>query len=242
MGKALFITGTGTDVGKSAASLAILLWASQKGLRSAYYKPVQCGTFPFGTPSQAFGDADWIRNWVDPETSTRVTYKFTKPVSPHLAAESDGKPIELELIERELDSLRRANDLLIVEGAGGAAVPLNREGVSLATLAARKSIYSLIVCAPGLGTLHHTLSTMAFLKAVNAPMAGFAFCHRDAVVPETCADNIRTLQALTRLPFFGELPYDPGLASGDEGFRNRVASWYAPMAEALDTWWNQGSP
>ncbi len=127
----------------------------------------------------------------------------------------------------------------MVEGAGGAAVPVNRSGLSLASLAAELSLPCLIACAPGLGTLHHTLATCAYLETMGAPMAGFVFSHREAQIPETCADNRATLQALTGLPCFGELPFCRELTVGGKAFQARAASWYAPVAPALTAWWNR---
>jgi dethiobiotin synthetase len=238
MGRALFITGTGTDIGKSALSLAALLWARRKGLASAYFKPVQCGTFPFGNPPSPHGDADWIAALAGAGLETHVTYRFPDPVSPHLAAERSGNPILADRIREDLENLLDDKDLVIMEGAGGAAVPLDRQGNSLAILAAESEIPCLIACAPGLGTLHHTLSTLAYLGALEAPVAGFAFCHREAAVPEMFEDNRRTLADLTGLPCFGTVPYLAALASGGPFSAADAAAMAQPLTNALDSWWN----
>ena len=180
MGKTLFITGTGTDVGKTALSLALVLWARRRGLGTAYFKPVQCGDFPFGEPAVRGGDAEWIRALAGTEVSTQEAYRFRLAASPHLAAEREGARIERSMLSARARALSADSDLLVVEGAGGAAVPLDREGATLAAWAADLGIPALIACAPGLGTLHHTLTTVAYLRGLGAPIAGFAFCHRDA--------------------------------------------------------------
>src|SRR4051812_46132245 len=95
MGRSIFVTGTGTDIGKSALSLAILLWARQRGLKAAYYKPIQCGSFPFGPDSGDYTDATWIQTFIPESISTHVTYTFPSAVSPHLAAEREGQKIHL---------------------------------------------------------------------------------------------------------------------------------------------------
>jgi dethiobiotin synthetase len=239
MGKAIFITGTGTDIGKTALSLALILWAKSQGLRVAYYKPVQCGTFPYGFPPSPYTDADWIRALAGPEISVHVTYALVRPASPHLAAEAERIAIDLGRIEHELDALAGAHDLVVMEGAGGAAVPLNRNGDSFARLAGELSLPCLIASAPGLGTLHHTLTTFAYLKSFKAPIAGFVFCHREPMVPDVCADNRLTLQALSQTPCFGELGYCPELASGYSEFKSKAKDWHLPLAPALEAWWNQ---
>jgi dethiobiotin synthetase len=239
MGKSVFITGTGTDVGKTALSLAVLLWARGRGLRAAYHKPVQCGTFPFGNPLREGGDAEWIGAMGGSGIPAHVTYRLRMAASPHLAAEREGIRLDPERIRSEAESLAAGCDLLVMEGAGGAAVPLDRKGTSLAAMAAGMGMPCLVACAPGLGTLHHTLCTLAYLNALHADAAGFAICHREAAVPELCADNIATLAALTGLPFFGALPYSPALARGEAAVDDaNAASWHAPLTPSLEAWWN----
>lgn len=245
MGRTLFITGTGTGVGKSALSLAVLIWARQRGLAPVYFKPVQCGDFPFGTPPAPHGDADWIRALLNaPEgagggaqVATHVTYRFPSPVSPHLAAEREGTQVLAERIREDLESLEGDADLVVMEGAGGAAVPLDRQGNSLAVLAAELEIPCLLACAPGLGTLHHTLSTLAYLGALEAPVAGFAFCHAEPEAPPMFADNLRTLQELTGLPCFGAVPHSPALSRGGPLPPAEAAGLAAPLTPSLEAWW-----
>ncbi|MDB5046936.1 MAG: ATP-dependent dethiobiotin synthetase BioD [Fibrobacteres bacterium] len=240
MGSALFITGTGTDVGKTALSLAVLLWAGKRGLRAAYFKPVQCGTFAFGDPAAVGGDAEWIRaqtGGTGGMISTHVTYRLRMAASPHLAAEREGVTIEPGRIREAAATLMDGNDLLVLEGAGGPAVPLDRNGATLAGLAAELSLPCLIACAPGLGTLHHTLSTLAYLKSAGAETAGFAFCHREAPATDLVRDNIETLRTLTGLPFFGELAYHEKLSLGQSLSPAEAETWIHPLLPALDAWW-----
>ena len=252
MGRTLFITGTGTGVGKSALSLAAMIWARARGLSVVYFKPVQCGDFPFGNPPLPHGDAEWIRAMLSdaPDApnaegaaaavpvETHVTYRFPSPVSPHLAAEREGVEVLAERIREDLENLEEDKDLVVMEGAGGAAVPLDRQGNSLAVIAAELEIPCLLACAPGLGTLHHTLSTLAYLGALEAPVAGFAFCHAEADIPPMYEDNLRTLQDLTGLPCFGAVPHAPRLALGGPLSPAEAASLAAPLTPSLDAWWN----
>lgn len=249
MGKTLFITGTGTDVGKTALSLAVVLWARRRGLKPAYFKPAQCGDFPFGEPAARGGDADWIRALAGADVLTRTAYRFRLAASPHLAAEREGARVEGSVLGAQAEKMSAEADLLIVEGSGGAAVPLDREGTSLAEWAADLGIPALIACAPGLGTLHHTLTTVAYLRGLNAPIAGFAFCHRDAENPADSVngpngnlsdDNRETLRALTGLAFFGSLPYSARAARGLPMPPSEAEAWWAPLSGSLDAWWKAG--
>ena len=228
----LWVTGTGTDIGKSSLSLAVLLWARMRGLRAGYLKPVQCGS---RGPSPDFGDADWIR-MACPEVEAGAVYTFADPVSPHLAAERAGAWIDAEWIGEQVAVAARRVDLLVVEGAGGAAVPLNREGLSLADIASSGKWPCLIAALPGLGTLHHTLTTGHFLAARGADVAGFAFVQSSPEASPLARDNAATLEALLKVPFFGAVPYVPGLG------RNlppspAAASLIASSLPGLDAWW-----
>lgn len=238
MARSILITGTGTDVGKTALALSVLCWAGRKGLKAAYHKPVQCGDFPFGNPPTPHSDADWIRALLPFPVEAHVTYRFPSPVSPHLASEREGVLIRSDRIFQELEVLGEERDLVVIEGAGGAAVPLDRHGLSMAMLAAEIGIPTLLACAPGLGTLHHTLATLAYLGAIDAPVAGFAFCHREPEVPEIFPDNLRTLSETTGLPCFGTVPYCRTLAQAGPLTGPEAAALADPLSPSLDAWWN----
>jgi dethiobiotin synthetase len=230
MGKAIFITGTGTDVGKTVLSLAVLLWARSRGLAAAYYKPVQCGEFPGG-------DEEWIKSRFPGPLKTHVTYRFRAAVSPHLAAERENLAVDSGRIRNDLRSLAATADFLVVEGAGGAAVPLDRQGTSLASLAAEAALPCLVAAAPGLGTLHHTLATLAYLRETGSLPAGFAFCHREREIPELTEDNAVTLKLLTGLPYLGAVPFSNALRNPEPLGRDDAQSLAAPIGAALDAWW-----
>jgi dethiobiotin synthetase len=253
-------------VGKTALSRALVYWARARGLRPAYLKPVQCGRYRFGDPLREGGDADWVRALAGGDVPSQVTYTLRMPASPHLAAEREGLRIDPARIREDIGTLAAACDLLVVEGSGGAAVPLDRQGSTLAALASEMRIPALIACAPGLGTLHHTLATQAFLNALNAPLAGFAFCHREigaasaagsdfaaASAPSAAStgfssaslaetlfrDNRETLEALTRLPCFGSLAFSDWAARGTRPVFATAEAWFSPIAARMDAWWNR---
>jgi len=240
MARTLLMTGTGTDVGKTVASLAVLLWARSRGLKAAYLKPVQCGSRDDAPAGTFVGDAEWLQAALGdalPEAGT--VYSFADAVSPHLAAERAGAWIDAEWIVEQAGLIARRCDVLVVEGAGGAAVPLNREGLGLADIAASAGWSCLAMAAPGLGTLHHTLTTLHFLAARGAPVAGFGFVQ---ATPETSPlkdDNAATIAALSGARFFGTVPYCPGLGRRP-AVSPAVASLLAASLPGLDAWWEEG--
>lgn len=237
MGRILFILGTGTDVGKTGVSLAAALWARARGLAVAYHKPVQCGETEFGDPPRSGGDADWLAWMAGADIPRLVTYPLRLAASPHLAAEREGARVDPGRILADLDALAAGHDLVLCEGAGGAAVPLDRAGGTLAALAASRDLPALLACAPGLGTLHHTLSTVAWLRQAGVPITGFAFCARTPDPEPLAEDNRATLEGLTGLPWFGAVPFSPALAAGRPLSGTEARALWEPLAAGLDAWW-----
>ena len=248
MSRILCITGTGTDIGKSGLSLTVLAWARSKGLKAGYLKPVQCGSREGaprggafgGTPGGFFGDAEWIQAALPGEVpDAAAVYTFADPVSPHFAAERAGVWIDPDWILEQAEAAARRCDLLVIEGAGGAAVPLNREGLSLVDLAVRGGWPCVIAALPGLGTLHHTLTTAHFMRAKNAEIAGFALIQNtmaSAAASLIQSDNLVTLKEMLNVPFFGMMPHCPGLDKRLP-LSPAVVSLLAQSLPGLDAWW-----
>lgn len=240
MARTLFLTGTGTDIGKTVSSMAVLLWARARGLKAAYLKPVQCGSRDDAPAGTFVGDADWLQTALgDDLPEAGSIYSFADPVSPHLAAERAGAWIDPEWLVSQAELMARRCDLLVIEGAGGSAVPLNRDGLCLADIAASAGWPCLVMASPGLGTLHHTLTTLHFLASRGASVTGFGFVQNTPEVSPLKADNAATLAALSGKPFFGMVPYCPGLGRRPS-VSPAVASLLAESLPGLDAWWGEG--
>ncbi|HEY9712626.1 MAG TPA: dethiobiotin synthase [Chroococcales cyanobacterium] len=156
--RALFVTGTDTDIGKSFISAVLV-----SGLHAAYWKPVQSGLKPMT-------DTQWIKSVtkLPAERFFEEAYKLTEPLSPHAAANIDGVTIELEKIN--LPDHKRF-DHLIVEGAGGLMVPLSR-GTLMIDLISHLGLPAIVVARSGLGTINHTVLTVDKLRQKNIPVLG----------------------------------------------------------------------
>ncbi|NVO84378.1 dethiobiotin synthase [Hymenobacter terrestris] len=155
----LFITGIGTDVGKTLVA-AILTEA----LQADYWKPVQAGL----TPTT---DAGTVRGLV-PNSVSRFwpeRYRLALPASPHAAAAAEG--ITLRPDDFKLPAT--ANHL-VVEGAGGLLVPL-APGFSVADLVQRLGLAVVVVSRHYLGSINHTLLTLEALRARQIPVRGLVF-------------------------------------------------------------------
>ena len=150
--RGLFVTGTDTGVGKTVvtAGLARALRAQERTV--AVFKPVQSGALA--------EDPDGDTALLEAEN----VYAFDAPLAPLVAARRAGVTIELEPILRRAERLGTANDVVVVEGAGGLLVPL-AENLLVADLARALGLPLVIVARAGLGTVNHVLLTIEAARA-----------------------------------------------------------------------------
>jgi dethiobiotin synthase len=153
-----FITGTDTGVGKTVASA--LLCAA---LDAYYWKPIQTGTRKGSDTKTVLRLAGIPR-----EHAFAEAYTFAPPVSPHLAARLAGVRIDLRRIQLPRDTNRHS---LIVEGAGGVLVPVNGTQLMI-DLMKQLALPVLLVARTSLGTINHTLLSLAALRAARLDVLG----------------------------------------------------------------------
>lgn len=179
----IVVTGTDTDVGKTvfAAALAVALDAF-------YWKPVQAGLAD-GSDAGSVAALGVPAHRIVPEA-----YRLRTPCSPHRAAELDGLTIEPTSL-----ALPDVAGRLIVEGAGGALVPVTRTCL-YADLFATWRCPVVIVARTGLGTINHSLLTIEALRARGVPILGIAF---NGPAEE---DSEATIAAIGRVKRLGRLP------------------------------------
>jgi len=156
--KRFFVTGTDTGIGKTVASA--LLCAA---LDAMYWKPIQTGSREGTDRATVMRIAQLPRERTIPEA-----YCFAPPVSPHLAARLAGKRIDLRRISLPMIAAR---ENLIVEGAGGVLVPVNGEQL-MTDVMRRLRLPVLLVARSSLGTINHTLLSLAALQAARLEIRG----------------------------------------------------------------------
>lgn len=203
----LFVTGTDTNVGKTV--LCALLCAA---LDRVYWKPVQTGI--------AEGPSDRetvIRLAGLAETETRPeVYRFDPPVSPHLAAQREGVRIELDRIRRP-----QSDKPLVIEGAGGALVPLNESSLMI-DLMKRLGAPALIAARTSLGTINHTLLTLRVLRAAEIAIKGVV------LIGEGNDDNRRAIERHGAVAIVGWIP--PLKVIDPASLRDVFARYFDPAA------------
>lgn len=185
----IFITGIGTDVGKTLVSAIVT-----EALGASYWKPVQAG-FDQGT------DAATVASWLShPGTSVYPEcYKLQMPASPHIAAREEGLRISRTELLNAYAALPARSGHLVVEGAGGLMVPL-AEDYFVADLIRDLQARVLIVSRNYLGSINHSLLTAQTLKGMGADVIGWIFNDQYLQYEEEIED-------WSGYPRIGSIPY-----------------------------------
>ncbi len=200
--KTLFITASGTGTGKTYVTAAIAAALTTKGLSVKVLKPVISGfTWDGIEPTDS---AILIRSLGQEPTPDAIEacspWHFEAPFSPDMAAKREGRAIDFNTLVRFCDDARRdPGDLLLIEGVGGALVPLDDTHTVLDWMA-ELDVPALVVVGSYLGTLSHTLSTAAAIRERGVPIAGVVVDEsEDSPVPlaETTATLERFLAGIT---------------------------------------------
>ena len=205
-----FITGTDTGVGKTLVACALLHALARAGRRAVGMKPVAAGAARNAAGllinddvAQLVAAANVAGEWrlINP-------YCFEAAIAPHIAAEQSGVTIDLRHIEQAYARLAAAADTVIVEGAGGFCVPLNR-AEDTADLAVCLGLPIILVVGVRLGCLNHALLTAQTIRARGLKLAGWIANHIDAAMP-AAAENVAALVARIDAPLLAEIAYAAG--------------------------------
>jgi len=203
-----FVTGTDTGVGKTLASAALLRCLAAAGLRAVGMKPVAAGA--------EWADGGWRNEDVTRleaagnvavPTAWRCPILLRMPASPHLAAQAEGRTIELAPLLSGFERLCEAADAVVVEGVGGFRVPLS-DTLDTADLAVALRLPVILVVGLRLGCLNHALLSAEAIRARGLRLAGWI---ANAIDPAMLASeaNVRTLCHRLDAPLLGVVPHLP---------------------------------
>ena len=195
----LFITGIGTDVGKTIASSIIV-----EALQADYWKPIQAGDLDNS-------DTNKVEKYVSNPTTKfhKNAYALNTPASPHLAAEIDGIKIELDNITEP-----KTTNHLVIEGAGGIFVPLNNSDCVIDLIQPDYKV--IVVSRHYLGSINHTLMASEILKSRNLNVAGIVFSGDENKATESI------ILEKTNVPMIGRIDNEPY-------FDQNVIKYYADL-------------
>jgi dethiobiotin synthetase len=208
MTSGLFVTGTDTGVGKTYVSAGIAIALKRRGVDVGVMKPAETGCrIRAGRLMPKDALVLMKSAHVKDPLSLVNPYRLRKPLAPSVAAAREGKKIDPDKILKAFNALRERHEFMIVEGAGGIMVPLYGQYTYL-DLACTMGLPVLIVARPGLGTINHTLLSIAALKGRNIAIAGivinYALDWKPGLAEETSPAMIEKISGIR---IVGILPY-----------------------------------
>jgi dethiobiotin synthetase len=203
MGQAYFITGTGTDIGKTIVTSVLYLSLSAMGKSVTIFKPFQTGLI---AETNTYPDISWFEQ----ELGVRAPgfYMLEPETSPHLAIKLTGQQIDKQKIADRIFELQQIYDIVLVEGAGGLAVPLiEHEDLFYMTkdLVIDCQLPVLFVSTSGLGSIHNVVTTYTYARTHDIRVKTILFNHyrQDDAIHQ---DNILTIEKLTGLAALACIP------------------------------------
>lgn len=209
MGKALFVTGTGTDVGKTYVTGLIVQKLRAAGHRAGYYKAALSGAVPDTNGALLPGDVLHVQRaaGIPPGGPPAVSYVYREAVSPHLAARWNDRPIDIDRVRADFAHAKDSYELLTMEGSGGIICPLRWDAVQkmiLDDLVKMLDLGTLVVADAGLGTINAAVLTIEHLRGRDIPVRGVILNNYHAGDPME-EDNRRMIEELTGVPVIAEV-------------------------------------
>lgn len=227
--RGIFVTGTDTGVGKSVVAAAVCAALAARGTRVAAFKPVVTGLEK--APEEAWPCdhhllAAATGGGQAPEDVT--PYTFRAAVSPHLASELEGRPIDPAQITAAARRAAEATDVLVCEGVGGLLVPITLD-YSVRDLAVELSLPVVLVARTGLGTISHSRLTVESARAAGLHVAGVVMSPWPERPEPIELSNRASVQALTGVGVSG-LPETAPAALAAAGAALPIDEWLQPVA------------
>ncbi|HLG88459.1 MAG TPA: dethiobiotin synthase [Alphaproteobacteria bacterium] len=211
---ALFVTATGTDIGKTFVTAGIVRALRRRDRAVAALKPIMSG---FSEADVTTSDAGVLLRAlgrpVDMAEVARIApWRFVAPLSPDMAARREGRTIAFEeLLDFTRGALAAAEDMVLIEGVGGVMVPLN-ETRTVADWMAALRVPAVLVAGSYLGTISHTLTALEALRQRSIPVAAILISE----TPESAVDLDETQATVSRFAAGSPVLILPRLTAGQE--------------------------
>jgi len=201
----VFVTGTDTEVGKTRLSVALVELLQQQGKRVAVMKPVASGC-ELTAEGLRNDDALQLSQQADVALAYELInpYAFAPAIAPHIAAKQANIEIDLDVIIQHFELIQNQADAVVVEGAGGWLVPINKSQ-TMADLAKRLALPVVLVVGVRLGCINHALLTVEAIKQSGLSLS--AWVANNVEENPQSAEIIATLEQSISVPLLGEVPY-----------------------------------
>ena len=203
MSKALFITGTGTDTGKTYITGLIVKKLQEAGKNPAYYKAAMSGNDrrPDGTLIPGDALAVQTMSGIKQSLTSMCPYVYEHAYSPHLASRLEGNPVVMDVVKHGFANIAADYDYVTVEGSGGILCPIcfDEARIQLEDVVKELHLSSILIADAGLGTINSVVLTAKYMKNHRLPLKGIIFNHyHPGDVMED--DNIFMCEHMTGLP------------------------------------------
>lgn len=173
--KGIFVTGTGTDIGKTHVTARLVKHLKDKGLKVAYYKAALSGAIVLNDQIIP-EDMEIVRKYAQLEyDDCKVSFIYTEAYAPHLASRNSSKPVDLEVIKNDLRELEESHDMVVIEGSGGIICPLRYDNqIIMLSDVIKLADYPLLIVTPsGLGSINGSVLTANYAKQLDLKILGF---------------------------------------------------------------------
>lgn len=203
MSKALFVTGTGTDTGKTYVTGLIVKKLQEAQKNPAYYKAAMSGNDrrPDGTLIPGDALAVQTMSGIDQSLTSMCPYVYENAYSPHLASRLEGNPVVMDVVTHGFADVTAVYDYVTVEGSGGILCPIcfDEARIQLEDVVKELHLSSILIADAGLGTINSVVLTAEYMKTHGLPLKGIIFNHyHPGDVMED--DNIFMCEHMTGLP------------------------------------------
>ena len=203
MSKALFVTGTGTDTGKTYITGLIVKKLQEARKNPAYYKAAMSGNErrPDGTLIPGDALAVQTMSGIDQSLTSMCPYVYEHAYSPHLASRLEGNPVVMDIVKHGFADVAADYDYVTVEGSGGILCPIcfDEARIQLEDVVKELHLSSILIADAGLGTINSVVLTAEYMKTHGLPLKGIIFNHyHPGDVMED--DNIFMCEHMTGLP------------------------------------------
>ena len=203
MSKALFVTGTGTDTGKTYITGLIVKKLQEAKKNPAYYKAAMSGNDrrPDGTLIPGDALAVQTMSGINQSLTSMCPYVYEHAYSPHLASRLEGNPVVMDVVTHGFADVTAVYDYVTVEGSGGILCPIcfDEARIQLEDVVKELHLSSILIADAGLGTINSVVLTAEYMKTHGLPLKGIIFNHyHPGDVMEN--DNIFMCEHMTGLP------------------------------------------
>lgn len=179
MSKKLFVTGTGTDIGKTYVTALLVKKLNESGLNPGYYKAAVSGNLRDEKGELIPGDAKFVKDisGIKQPLEKMCPYVYERAFSPHLASRIEGNDVNKDEVVKGFEENCLEYDYVIMEGSGGIICPIrfNEEKIMLEDFINELSLPCVVVADAGLGTINNVVLTVEYMKMKNINIKGIIF-------------------------------------------------------------------